>query len=103
MMLNREYYQLEDLKQCFNLTESDIRYLVSERNITPCFFMPNSTFIIGGWRKSEFIGFANVEYEGLVALPQQYIRQFIENGQVTPQHYLLRNKSKIRSLMLICT
>lgn len=98
MMLNREYYQLEDLKQCFNLTESDIRYLVSERKITPCFYIQNSTFIIGGWRKSEFIGFANVEYEGLVAIPQQYIRQFIENGQVTPQHYILRNRSKIRLL-----
>lgn len=98
MMLNREYYQLEDLKQCFNLTESDILYLVSERKITPCFFMPNSTFIIGGWRKNEFIGFANVEYEGLVAISQQYIGQFIENGQVTPQHYILRNKSKITLL-----
>jgi len=97
-MLDKDYYQLEDLKQRFNLTESDVHYLIAEKNVPPCFYMPKTTFIIGGWQRNGFIGFANVNYEGLVAIPQSNIQELVNKRKVLPYHFSLLNKAKISQI-----
>lgn len=97
-MIEKEYYRLDDLKHHFNMTESDVHYLIAEKNVPPCFYIPQTTFIIGGWQKSDFIGYANVNYEGLIAIPQPYVKELVNKRKVLPYHFSLLNKAKIRQI-----
>ena len=97
-MIEKEYYRLDDLQHRFNMTESDVHYLIAEKNVPPCFYMPKTTFIIGGWRKNDFIGFANVNYEGLIAIPQPYVKELVNKRKVLPYHFSLLNKTQIRQI-----
>ncbi|WP_273023493.1 hypothetical protein [Rheinheimera sp.] len=97
-MIEKEYYRLDDLKHRFKMTESDVHYLIAEKNVPPCFYMPKTTFIIGGWQKSDFIGYANVNYEGLIAIPQPFVKELANKRKVLPYHYSLLNKAKIQQI-----
>lgn len=97
-MIEKEYYRLEDLQHRFNMTESDVHYLIAEKNVPPCFYIPKTTFIIGGWQKNDFIGFANVNYEGLIAIPQPYVKELVNKRKVLPYHFSLLNKAKVRQI-----
>lgn len=97
-MIEKEYYRLDDLKHRFDMTESDVHYLIAEKNVPPCFYMPKTTFIVGGWQKSDFIGYANVNYEGLIAIPQPFVKELVNKRKVLPLHYSLLNKAKIQQI-----
>lgn len=96
MMIEKEYYGLEDLKTRFHLTESDIKYLITEKGLQLCFYVQNTNFIIGGWRKTDFVGYANVSYEGIIGLAQQHARDIAVKSKVMPNHFKLLNKAKIK-------
>lgn len=97
-MIEKEYYRLDDLKHRFDLTESDVHYLIAEKNVPPCFYIPRALFIIGGWQNSDFIGYAKVDYEGLVSIPQHYIKDLINRRKAIPNFFKLLNKAKIRQI-----
>ena len=95
-MFEKEYYRLEDLRNRYNMTEADVHYLVAEKGLTPCFYLPSTAFIIGDWQANGFVGFANVQYEGIVAIPQKHIQELVNKRKVLPLHYDLFNNTKIR-------
>ncbi|MDP5131315.1 MAG: hypothetical protein NWQ54_10540 [Paraglaciecola sp.] len=88
-MIEKEYYRLEELKDRFNLTEDDVRYLVEKRLVKTCFSIRNTKFIVDGWDGDNRMGYAHINYQGLIALPDEEVDSLISNGKITPLNYLL--------------
>jgi hypothetical protein len=88
-MIEKEYYRVEELQDRFNLTEDDVRYLVEKRLVKTCFSIRNTKFIVDGWDGDNSIGYAHINYQGLIALPDEEVDSLISNGKITPLNYLL--------------
>lgn len=97
-MIEKEYYRLDDLQHRFNMTLSDIKYLLEERKIPLCFHVRRQSFVVGLFRKFDFIGFCSVQYEGLVRVADQYINSVCENLKIKPERYFLLQRQKAKFL-----
>ncbi len=95
-MIEKEYYRLDDLQHRFNMTLSDIKYLLEERKIPLCFHVRRQSFVVGLFRKFDFIGFCSVQYEGLVRVADQYINSVCENSKIKPERYSLLQRQKAK-------
>lgn len=71
-MIEKEYYRIEELEKRFDISFSDLQYLVENEQIDVAFLLSEPRrFIIGGWRKDQgFIGYSKVIYQGLVKVHQ---------------------------------
>ena len=88
-MIEKEYYRLEELKKRFHLTENDVRYLVEKKLVKACFSIRKTKFVVDGWDGDSRIGYAHINYQGLIALPDAEVDSLIANGKITPLNYLL--------------
>jgi hypothetical protein len=71
-MIEKEYYRIDELEKRFDLTLSDLRYLVESSRIELTFYLDNSKLIFGGWLKDKgFVGFSAANYYGLVKVAKQ--------------------------------
>lgn len=95
-MIEKEYYRLEDLKHRFNMTEADVLYLLEQRLAKACFYVDSTAFVIGGWNKERFIGYAHVNYRGLISLPERELKDLLRARKVTPVDYMLPNNQNIQ-------
>ena len=88
-MIEKEYYRLEELKERFHITENDVRYLVEKKLVKACFSIRKTKFVVDGWDGDSRIGYAHINYQGLIALPDAEVDSLIANGKITPLNYLL--------------
>lgn len=85
-MIEKEYYRIDELEKRFDLTLSDLRYLVESSKIELSFYLGNTKLIFGGWLKEKgFVGFGAANYHGLVKATKQ-----------TQLEVLSKNKSTVR-------
>ncbi|MDP4530387.1 hypothetical protein Q3O59_15255 [Alkalimonas delamerensis] len=96
MMINKEYYRLDDLKHRFDLTESDIRYLLEEGQIPLIFKVKPLLFIVGYFRKWDFVGRCSVSYEGLTRIPDTHIQPILSGKEVRPERFILLQRKRLR-------
>lgn len=95
-MIEKEYYRLEDLKHRFNMTEADVLYLLEQRSVKASFYTDSTHFVIGGWNKEGFIGYAHVNYRGLISLPERELQDLLRTRKTTPLDYMLPNNQNIQ-------
>lgn len=98
LMIKKEYYRLDDLKHRFQMTEADVLYLLEQRHVRACFYVDNTKFIIGGWSNKGFVGYAHVQYRGLITIPESELQKLLRDRTVQPVNYLLPNCANISLL-----
>ena len=92
-MIEKEYYRIDDLEKRFDLTLSDLRYLVESSKIELTFYVDNSKLIFGGWLKDKgFVGFGVANYHGLVKVAKQTQLEVLSKDKSTVRYFSARNK-----------
>lgn len=95
-MIEKEYYRLDELEKRFDLTFSDIKYLIEKSKIDLVFQLNKTKFIIGGWLKDKgFVGYASVYYSGFARVTQEKQRLLISEGKINCNYFLLLNKESM--------
>ena len=98
-MIEKEYYRFDELEKRFNLTLSDLRYLVESSKIEPTFYLEQSKCIFGGWLKDNgFVGFGIANYRGLVKISKQEQHELLSQNKVTIKSIRILNKGGISNL-----
>ncbi|WP_139302629.1 hypothetical protein [Thalassotalea sp. PP2-459] len=93
----KEYYRLDDLKESFDFSLSDIDYLVAESKIKFCLFSKSTNVIIGGWRKGKFVGFGQANYSGLISLTSKEQTELFEKNKLNLTQSNILQKEKLVS------
>jgi hypothetical protein len=94
-MIEKEYYRFEDLKHRFDMTDSDIKYLLEEQKVPLCFHVEKQLFVLGFFQSTNFTGHCNIYYKGLVQIPHDYVRDLCMSKEIIPKEYLLLQKQNI--------
>ena len=97
-MIEKEYYRLDELEKRFDLSFSDVLYLVENSKLDLAFRLADNKFIIGGWAKgSGFIGYASVKYSGFASITQKDQLTLLSKHETNCKYFWLLNKDKIVS------
>ena len=97
-MIEKEYYRLDELEKRFNLSFSDVLYLVENSKLELIFRLDKKEYIIGGWRKEKgFIGFAKASYQGFVRISKNNQLALLSEKEVSCDHFWLTEKEKIQN------
>lgn len=97
-MIEKEYYRLDELEKRFDLSFSDVLYLVENSKLDLAFRLTGNKFIIGGWAKGNgFIGYATVKYSGFASITQKEQLTLLSNHKTNCKYFWLLNKDKIVS------
>lgn len=91
----KKYYRLEELKELFGFSQSDINYLIVESNVQFCLYCKTARVIIGGWREGKFICFGQAKYSGLISINADQQIELFEKDKLTLTQSKLLQKSKI--------
>jgi hypothetical protein len=98
-MIEKEYYRFDELEKRFNLTLSDLRYLVESSKIEPTFYLEQSKCIFGGWLKEKgFVGFGIANYRGLVKISKQEQHELLSKNKTTIKHIRVLDKASLSNL-----
>ncbi|WP_157610989.1 hypothetical protein [Arsukibacterium perlucidum] len=93
-MIEKEYYRLDELAH-LGVTEGTIRYFIEQDKLTPAFFVPSKWYVIGGYIKGMFNGFAIAKYQGLVSFPKSQNNELLAKGKVWSNSVSLLWREKI--------
>lgn len=94
-VLVKEYYRITELKDRFNVTVEDIKYLVENSKIELVFYNEVNQYIFGSWQKNKgFIGYGSLNYSGLVKIEEKDQRKLI-NEKLSVKYFRLVNKKDI--------
>jgi hypothetical protein len=97
-MIEKEYYRLDELEKRFDLSFSDVLYLVENSKLDLAFRLTDNKFIIGGWAKgNRFIGYASVKYSGFASITQKDQVTLLSKHKANCKYFWLLNKDKIVS------
>ncbi|MGK2235660.1 MAG: hypothetical protein ACI85L_000779 [Pseudomonadota bacterium] len=97
-MIEKEYYRLDELEKRFDLSFSDVLYLVENSKLDLAFRLADNKFIIGGWAKGNgFIGYASVKYSGFANITQKDQLTLLSKHKTNCKYFWLLNKDKIVS------
>ena len=97
-MIEKEYYRLDELEKRFDLSFSDVLYLVENSKLDLAFRLADNKFIIGGWSKGNgFIGYASVKYSGFASITQKDQITLLSKHKTNCKYFWLLNKDKIVS------
>ncbi len=95
-MIEKEYYRLDELDKRFNLSFSDVLYLVENSKLDLAFRLNNNKFIIGGWTKeNKFIGYALVQYSGFAKITLQNQIKLLSKQKANCNYFWLLDQDKI--------
>lgn len=93
-MIEKEYYRLDELAP-LGVTEGTVRYFVEQNKLTPVFFAPATTYLVGGYIDNKFHGFAVASYRGLVSLPKRCLSELLKKGKTRTNNINLIQKDNI--------
>jgi len=95
-MIEKEYYRFDELEKRFDLSFSDLKYLVENSKIDLVLYIEQNKFVMGGWLKDKgFIGFATIFYKGLVKVNQSEQLSLLTKNKVDCKTFSLLNKENI--------
>jgi hypothetical protein len=98
-MIEKEYYRFDELEKRFELSLSDLRYLVESSQIEPVFYLDLSKCIFGGWLKEKsFVGFGIANYRGLVKISKQEQHELLSNDKTTIRYIRALDKDGFMNL-----
>lgn len=93
-MLYKDYYLLEETENRFNLSISDIRYLVEQEKLCLGVYVDRQEFVIGGWVERKFTGYGWVSYAGPVTLSRSDSLSILDKGRGSISIVYLPNRSR---------
>jgi len=97
-MIEKEYYRFDELEKRFNLTFSDLQYLVENSKIDLVFHIEQNKFIIGGWIQDKgFVGYSSSSYRGLVKITHNEQLELIAKNKINSKYFSLLNKESINN------
>ena len=95
-MIQKEYYRFDELEKRFDLSFSDLLYLVENSKIDLAFHIEQNQFVIGGWLKDKgFVGYATIFYRGLVKVSHSEQLSLLSKNKVNCKTFSLINKENI--------
>jgi len=96
LMIEKEYYRFDELEKRFDLSFSDLQYLVENSKIDLAFHIEQNQFVMGGWLKGKgFIGYATIFYRGLVKVSHSEQQSLLSKNKVNCKTFSLINKENI--------
>lgn len=101
-MLEKEYYEVEDIVQSGLLTNSDILYLLERQELPLIFFRKDSLFYLGTGERHNFIGHCHAFYSGLVEIEQAFDEDLIEVGFVETDFCKLLESDRVEVIESSC-
>jgi len=97
-MIEKEYYRFDELEKRFDLSFSDLQYLIENSKINLAFYLEKNKFVMGGWLKGKgFIGYASVSYKGLVRITLDEQLLLLSKKKINCKIFSLINKGNIQS------
>ena len=97
-MIEKEYYRLDELEKRFNLSFSDVLYLVENSKLELIFRLDKKEYIIGGWQEEKgFVGFAKASYQGFVRISKNNQVALLSEKEVNCEQFWLTEKEKIQN------
>jgi hypothetical protein len=98
-VLVKEYYRITELKDRFNVSVEDIKYLVENSKIELVFYNEVNQYIFGGWLEGKgFVGYGSLNYSGLVKIAEQEQRKLLLNENISIKSFRLLNKKNISNV-----
>lgn len=98
-MLIKEYYRISELKERFDISVEDIKYLVETSKVELVFNIENQQYIYGGWLKDKgFVGFGIFNYRGLVKLTGQEQFELLVKSHKKFKSFKIVNKQNISNI-----
>lgn len=95
-MIEKEYYRFDELEKRFDLSFSDLQYLIENSKIDLAFHIEQNKFVMGGWLKEKgFIGYATIFYKGLVKVNHSDQLSLLSKNKVNCKTISLINKKNI--------
>lgn len=96
LMIQKEYYRFDELDKRFDLSFSDLQYLVENKKIDLAFHVEQNQFVMGGWLKNKgFIGYATIYYRGLVKVSHLDQSKLLSKNKINCKIFSLINKENI--------
>jgi hypothetical protein len=96
LMIEKEYYRFDELEKRFDLSFSDLQYLVENSKIDLAFHIEQNQFVMGGWlKKKGFIGYSTIFYKGLVKVNHSEQLTLLAKNKVISKTFSLLNKKNI--------
>ena len=98
-MIEKEYYRFDELEKRFELSLSDLRYLVESSQIELAFYLEQNSLLFGGWLKEKgFIGFGMASYRGLIKISKQEQHELLSTSKTTIKYIRILNRGGISNL-----
>jgi len=95
-MIEKEYYRFDELEKRFELSLSDLRYLVESSQIELTFYLEQTKLLIGGWLKEKgFVGFGSVYYRGLIRITKQKQNVLLSTNETSVEYIRILNREGI--------
>ncbi|WP_306521594.1 hypothetical protein [Rheinheimera sp.] len=96
-MIQKEYYQLDELNSRFQLTNADIKYFFDKSKLVPVFNLPLKSYVVGTFAQSRFVGYGACHYKGLVSILNQNFLELWDNSKTEVERVILRDMSVIQN------
>lgn len=98
-MIEKEYYRFDELEKRFDLSLSDLRYLVESSKIELTFYLDKNKLIFGGWlREKGFVGFGKANYRGLIKISTKEQHELLSKNKATIKHIRVLDKAGLSNL-----
>ena len=98
-MLVKEYYRISELKDRFDVSVEDIKYLVENSKIELVFYIESHQYIYGGWLKDKgFVGYGSLNYCGLVKISEQEQHDLVLKDNIKLRCFRLIDRKNISNV-----
>jgi len=77
------------------MSESDLKYLNAETDVSFCLFCKTNDVVLGGYKKDKFVGFGQAKYSGLISLTKNQQISLFEKEKVKIPTSKILQKDKI--------
>jgi hypothetical protein len=95
-MLDKKYYNLNELDTLFQISIADISYAVEKKDLGLVFYRQATEYLIGSLSNRKFVSIGCAAYEGLIKLDKKTSQQVIKQKSITVDRALLLQMENIK-------
>jgi hypothetical protein len=95
-MLDKNYYNLNELDTLFQISIADISYAVEKKELGLVFYRQATKYLIGSLSNRKFVSIGCATYEGLIKLDKKTSLEVIKQKSITVDRALLLQMENIK-------
>jgi hypothetical protein len=95
-MLDKKYYNLNELYSLFQISIADISYAIEQTDLWFVFFQPSRKYLVGTLSNRKFVCIGSARYEGLIRLDKNSSLQLVKQKNIAVDRTLLLDMENIK-------